>query len=246
MRVSTLSVPSPEGVIEARFFLPDGAGPHPLVVFLMDAFGLRPALTSMAERLVGAGYAVLQPNLYWRTGAFAPFDPRTTFSEPGERARVMGLMNSFTPAQVAADVDALLEALNGDPAVREGPVGVLGYCMGGRQGLFLVAHLGERAAALASIHGGGLVRPDPSSPHRGAARVRARCYFAAADHDGSCTPADRVALGEALQAAGVRHTIELYEGHLHGFAVPDMAVYDAGAAERHWERVLALFAAELG
>ena len=242
----SVRVPGPDGVIEAELFWSGAAGPRPLVVYFMDAFGLRPATTAMAAELVEAGYAVLQPNLYWRAGAFAPFDPRTTFGDPPERARVMALMNGFTPAQVAADLDALLAALDGDPAVRPGPVGLVGYCMGGRQAFIMAAHLGPRAAAMASIHGGGLVRPDASSPHRGAPRVQARCYFGVADHDGSCTPADQQALGEALTAAGVAHEIELYTGKLHGFAVPDMGVYDAEAARQHHERVLALFAATLG
>ena len=53
-------------------------------------------------------------------------------------------------------------------------------------------------------------------------------------------------ISEALTAAGVAHEIELYTGKLHGFAVPDMGVYDAEAARQHHERVLALFAATLG
>lgn len=237
---------TPDGQGDARLFLPDGEGPWPLVVFCMDAFGLRPALTTMAERLVAAGYAVIQPNLYWRSGPFAPFDARTTFLDAPERGRIMGLMNALQPGQVWVDVEALLATLAADPRVSPGPVGLLGYCMGGRQALFLAARLGDRAAALACVHGGGLVRPDPTSPHLGAPEIRARCYFAVADRDNACTPADCDILGEALTAAGVSHTIELYPGALHGFAAPDMTVYDPVASERHWERVLALFGETIG
>jgi carboxymethylenebutenolidase len=240
-----LTWPTPDGTANGRLFLPDGEGPFPLVVFCMDAFGLRPALTTMAERLVAAGYAVAQPNLYWRSGPFAPFDARTTFSDPNERPRLMALMNAFTPAMVGSDTDALLAALASDPRIRRGPVGLLGYCMGGRQAFYLAAHLGDRAAAMASIHGGGLVRPDPGSPHLGAPRIRARCYFAVADRDNGCTPEDCRVLDEALTAAGVRHEIELYPGALHGFAAPDMSVFDAKAAEHHWDKVLALLSATL-
>lgn len=246
MRTETLHTPTPDGVAEARLFLPEPHVPTPLVVFLMDAFGLRPALTDMAARLVSAGYALLQPNLYWRSGPFAPFDARTTFNDPLERTRIFSLMNGFTAAQVGADLDAHLAALADHPALRPGPVGLLGYCMGGRQAFYLAAHLGARAAAMASIHGGGLVKSDPSSPHRGASRIRARCYFAVADRDNSCTEADCETLGESLCAAGVAHTIELYPDALHGFATPDMGVFDEAAAERHWTRVLALFAETLG
>ena len=232
---------TPDGEGDARLFLPEGAGPFPLVYFCMDAFGLRPALTGMAGRLVAAGYAVVQPNLYWRSGPFAPFDARTTFTDPPERARIFTLMNALQPAQVCRDADVLIDALAADPRVATERVFLLGYCMGGRQAFYLAAHLGERAAAMASIHGGGLVRPDPTSPHHGAAKIRARCYFAVADKDNSCTAADCEVLEAALTAAGVEHRIELYAGALHGFAAPDMSVFDPVAAERHWERVLEWF-----
>ena len=241
----TLRFDTADGTGEARLFLPEGAVGRPLVLFLMDAFGLRPALTEMATRLVDAGFAVAQPNLYWRSGPFAPFDAHTAFSDPAERPRIYGLMNALQPAHVFADADAILAALAGDSRVRRGPVGILGYCMGGRQALFLAAHLGDRAAAMASIHGGGLVRADPGSPHLGAPRIRARCYFGVADEDASCTPADCDVLDKSLSDAGVRHEIELYPGARHGFAAPDMRVFDAAANERHWGKVLGLFRDEL-
>ena len=55
-----------------------------------------------------------------------------------------------------------------------------------------------------------------------------------------------VVLDQSLSAAGVDHLIELYPGAQHGFAVPDFSIYDHAAAERHWERVLALCVDTLG
>jgi carboxymethylenebutenolidase len=246
MPTDTLRVPTPDGEAHANLFTPDGAGPWPLVVFYMDAMGLRPAMSEMAGRLVAAGYAVLQPELYWRSGPYAPFHAATTFSDPPERDRVRALMNAVQPQQVIDDTNAFLAALGGDPRWDGGRIGLLGYCMGGRMALFVAAALGARVAASASVHGGGLVRPGPDSPHRGGPHIKGRLYFGVADNDNSCTAADCAVLGEALQAAGARHDIELFAGALHGFAVPDFSVYDAAAAERHWERVLSLFGDELG
>jgi carboxymethylenebutenolidase len=239
--MQTFHYPTPDGPADARLFLPVGEGPWPLVVFCMDAFGLRPAMTTMAERLTAAGFAVVQPNLFWRSGPFAPFDTRTAFSDPTERPRIMGLMNAVHPPSVGSDTEALLAFLSADPRLKTDAVGLLGYCMGGRQAFFLSARLGAKAKALASIHGGGLVRPDPSSPHLGGPQIRATCYFAVADNDSRCTPADCETLSVALTAAQVSHTIEVYPGALHGFSVPDSPVFQAEAAERHWNRVLDLF-----
>lgn len=259
----TVRVPTDEGVIKGRSFLPEEGGPHPLVVFYMDAFGLRPALTEMAGRLVEEGYAVLQPDLYWRVEPYEPFDPGSTFSDPDERERIMALIHSVRIDEVARDTLLLVEALGktveaetrgegregrnveGErPTLETDRWGCVGYCMGGRVALRIAEELPSRVAAAASIHGGGLVSDDPDSPHRRVSDIEGALYIGVADEDRSCTPEDQQMLREALEDVGVDHEMELYEGARHGFAVPDLPVYDPDAAERHWSRVLALFDAE--
>jgi carboxymethylenebutenolidase len=229
------------GGADAELFVPDGDGPFPLVVFYMDAGGLRPAMTAMAGRLVAEGYAVLQPNLYWRSGPFAPFDAGTVFSDPPERQRLMKLLHAVRPDEVVADTSAFLEALTADGRVRTERIGLVGYCMGGRMAFVVASALEDRVAAAACIHAGGLVSDAADSPHRSADRIRAELYLGVADQDGSCTPEHQRVLRESLDAARVRYEMELYEGARHGFAVPDFPVYSEEAAERHWEKVLALF-----
>lgn len=230
------------GVADGVLSVPDGAGPHPLVVQYMDAGGLRPAMSGMAERLVGAGYAVVQPNLYWRAGAYAPFDLRTVWTDPAERARLRTLMDGFTPAQAMADTRAFVARAARDPRVRAERIGALGWCMGGRMAFYAASELADLVVAAASIHGGGLVTTAPNSPHLGASRIRARLYFAVADEDPSCTAEHCEVLAAALTAAGVAHELERFRGVRHGFAVPDFPVYDRDAAERQWAKVLALLA----
>jgi len=40
---------------------------------------------------------------------------------------------------------------------------------------------------------------------------------------------------------GTRNEVEIYPGTHHGFAFPKRPVYDRDAAERHWERLNALY-----
>lgn len=249
MSESPLEARVADGVVQARLVLPDApSGPLPLAVFYMDAGGMRPAMSAMAQRLADAGYAVLLPDLYWRNGPYAPFDARTLFTDPDQRVRVRAMMDALTKDQVVGDTRALLDALAADPRLRPGAtdrVGVVGYCMGGRMAFVAASRLADRVAAAASIHGGGLVTAEPDSPHLGAPRIRGRLYFGVADEDASCSPEHQAGLRAALDAAGVRYQLELNPGARHGYAVPDFPVYDAAAAERHWERVLALFGAEV-
>ncbi len=242
MNESRVEVESVDGVADGRMFLPDGAGPFPLVVQYMDAGGLRSALTQLAAPLVAAGYAVLQPNLYWRAGPYAPFDARTVFGDAPERDRLMALMRTVKPADVMDDTRRFVERLAEDPRVATERLRFVGYCLGGRAAFVAAITFAERVAAAAAIHAGGLVTDAPDSPHRGVGAIRARVYVGVADADASCTPAQQHALRDALELAGVDATVELYPGARHGFAMPDFAVYDAAAAARQGAAVLELFA----
>ena len=65
---SIVDVPTDDGVADAYLAQPDGDGPHPGVLFIMDAYGLRPQIEAMAERIASRGYVVLAPNFFYRSG----------------------------------------------------------------------------------------------------------------------------------------------------------------------------------
>jgi carboxymethylenebutenolidase len=234
-----------KGKADAKLFVPEGAGPWPLVVFYTDAGGLRPSMSLMASHLLGQGFAVLQPNLYWRSGPQEPFDAATVFSNPTERQRLMDLMATISHHDVMSDTMLFVEHLATYDHIRSDVFGVLGYCMGGRLAFVAASALASMVVAAASIHGGGLVAASDESPHRDAHRIRGRLYLGVADHDGSCTPEHQSTLHQVLGEAAVRYELELYPGARHGFAVPDTPAFDPLAAARHWEKVLALFGSEL-
>ena len=245
MKPAIVEVEVPDGTAFAHLYVPEHPGPHPLVVSFMDAAGLRPAMAELAVPLIESGYAVLQPELYWRSGPYAPFDYGSMFSDPAERARVFGLMGAVHHTQVTSDLGAFLEHLGGDSRLRTDRIGLIGYCMGGRQAFFVAAALGDRVAAMASIHGGGLVTAGDDSPHLAGARIRARLYFAVAGDDNSCSPAHLASLTQALATEGVGHQIELFPTARHGFAASDCPVHHPDATDRQWRRVLGLFAETL-
>jgi carboxymethylenebutenolidase len=240
-----LEIRTADGVADAWIHKPEGAGSLPGIVYYVDAGGLRPSVHQMADRLAALGYAVLVPNVFYRSGEFPPVDMKTIFSMPEERARLMARMQSLDVDSAMRDANAYMDAVLSQPGVHGGRVGSVGYCMGGRLAFTAAGTHPERVAAVASIHGGHLVTDKPDSPHANASKIRARVYLGVADNDGSCTPENQGTLAASLGAAHVAYQIELYQGKGHGFAVPDMPVYDQEAAERHWERIANLFAASL-
>jgi carboxymethylenebutenolidase len=72
-------------------------------------------------------------------------------------------------------------------------------------------------------------------------QVKGELYMACAEHDALAPPPMVEALQGFFTQAGVAGEIELYPGVHHGFAFPQRWCYDKLAAERHWERLLALY-----
>lgn len=209
-----------------------------------DAGGVRDTFYEMAAKLAGFGYAVLLPDVYYRSGDWAPFDMSTAFSDPQERQRLFSMIGTVTPMKMAIDAGAFFDYLAGRPEVSGDRFGTTGYCMGGRTSVVVAGRQPDRVAAAASFHGGGLVTDSPDSPHLQADQIQAAIYVAGAQNDGSFTAEHAEQLDKALTAAGVEHTIETYPAE-HGFAVPDNPPYDADAAERHWTAMRDFFGAKL-
>lgn len=238
------AVTTPDGSCPVTLAIPDGDGPWPGVILYPDAGGARAALRDMAERLAGLGYVVLVPDVYYRSGDWAPFSMKDVFNDKAERQRLFAMIGSVTPDAMESDARAFFDYLAARPEVRGETFGTTGYCMGGRTSLTVAGRVPERVAAAMSFHGGGLAADDPGSPHLLADKIRAAVYVGGAADDASFTEAQAETLDQALTAAGVEHTIEWYPA-LHGFAVPDNAPYDEAAAEKHWDAMKDFFGAHL-
>ncbi|MEZ2333600.1 dienelactone hydrolase family protein [Mesorhizobium sp. RCC_202] len=243
MAKQQIEIETRDGKAKAGLFRPSGAAKAGVIVY-MDAFGPRPVLDQMAGRLAGHGYAVLVPDLFHRNAPYGPFDAKTAFTVEETKTRLMALVSGTTQEMTIRDSEAFLDALKAEGI--DGPVGVVGYCMGGARALNAAATYPDRIAAAASFHGGNLASEAPDSPHRKAASIEARVYVGTAGVDRSFPPEQSARLAEALRVAEVDHVIENYVGVGHGWCVPDHSVYDEVGAERHWKRLTAFFGETLG
>ncbi|HWS36688.1 MAG TPA: dienelactone hydrolase family protein [Actinoplanes sp.] len=243
-----VEVPAADGVAEAFLVTPEGPGPFPPVLIFMDAFGLRPRLREMAERIAGHGFAVLVPNLFYRSASGRIVAPEELADEEKRGAafgRIMPMIQQLTADRIGADATAYLDFLTGRAEVADVPAGIVGYCMGGRNALVAASVLPNRFAAVASFHAGGVVTDAPDSPHLGVPAITAEVYLGHADNDGSMTAENIAALEVTLAEAGVEYTSELYEGAPHGFTMTDTSMYHEASEKRHWEVLIPLLERKL-
>lgn len=240
-----ITIETRDGRCPSYVFRPSGSGPFPAVLVFMDGVGIRPAMLEVGERLATYGYFVLLPDLFYRSGKYAPMNPHTVFSDPEQRKVLMEkFFARATPANVMSDTGAFLDFLAAQPDVRPGGIGTTGYCMGGAMSLRAAGTYPDRIVAAASYHGGRLATDAPDSPHLLAPKIHARVYVAGAIEDPSFPDDMKARLEQALTDAGVDHVVETYPAK-HGWVLRDTPTYDAAAAERHWTTLTELFAKTL-
>ena len=245
MRSQTIDLQTPDGRMETFICHPERGTSHPTVFFLMDAPGIREELRDMARRLATAGYYVLLPNLYYRAGRDTIFGADVLKEGSVEREGMRAVRTKMTIPPVMSDIAAMLAYVDRQAVTAKSAVGCHGYCMSGPYALAAAARFPDRIAAAASFYGTWLVSDAEESPHRSLDKVKGEMYIACAEHD-DLAPLPMVEeLRGLFNKAGTAGELEIYPGVHHGFAFPERWCYDKPAAERHWERLLALYARRL-
>jgi carboxymethylenebutenolidase len=233
---SDVTIRTPDGSADC-FFVHPASGTAPGVLVWPDIFGLRPAFRQMGRRLAESGYAVLVVNPFYRT-------KKAPTAEAGSATpiqQVMPLAQSLNEGTHMTDANAFIGWLDKQASVAKNrKVGTQGYCMGGPMAFRTSAAVPERVGAVASFHGGGLVRDTPSSPHLQAAKTKAQFLVAVAENDDKRAPNDKDVLKETFAKAGISAEIEVYAA-AHGWCPPDSKVYNEQLAEKAWGRLLAMY-----
>jgi len=246
MREEILDIETRGGAMETFICRPERGGPYPPVLFLMDAPGIREELYDMARRLATVGYYVMLPNLYYRAGRDTKYGPDVLEHGSAEHTRMRAVRTRMTIPPVMEDVADMIAYADRQQEAKRGPVGVHGYCMSGPYALAAAARYPDRVAAAASFYGTWLVSDAAESPHLTLGKGKAELYIACAEHD-DLAPLPMVAeLKSLFEKSGAAGELEIHPGVHHGFAFPGRWCYDKPAAERHWERLIALYRRRLG
>jgi carboxymethylenebutenolidase len=237
-----VKIQTADGTMDMFVCHPEEGGPFPAVVMYMDAPGIREELRDMARRIGTAGYVAVLPNLYYRTGTEGNYGyDLEKIREGGKDLETMfDVMNSLSNGGVVSDTGPILDYLKAHDQVTDGPVGCVGYCMSG-QFVVAVGAAHPEFAAIASFYGVGIITDKEDSPHLKAADIKGELYMAFASQDVWVPDEVLEALPGIMTDANVNHRIETYPNTDHGFAFPQRDAYSKPAAERHWERLFALY-----
>ena len=241
-----LDIKMTDGEMETFVCRPDRGGPFPAIFMLMDAPGIREELYQMTRRLASVGYYVMLPNLYYRAGKDTKYGPDVLEKDSAENTRMRAVRTKMTIPPVMQDFADMLAYVDTQDEAKPGPVGTHGYCLSGPFSLAAAARFPDRVAAAASFYGTWLVSDAEESPHLNLSKAKGELYISCAEHDELAPPEMVTEMKSLFDASGAKGELEIHPGVHHGFAFPERWCYDLPAAERHWERLIALYRRNLG
>lgn len=224
---------------------PDGPQERrPGLLLIQEIFGVNEHIQDVANRLAAAGYVVVAPDIFHRSGhwqmyGYDQFDV------------VRPIVSTLTEELVMSDLEAALDFLAAQSDVDPSRLGVTGYCFGGRMSFLTAARLAGRVKASAIYYGGGIGGGQtsegwPVSPLDRAGQIKSPviAFFGALDKHIPREHVERI--DAALEAAGVDHQIFYYPYADHGFFCDARPSYNPRAAQDAWHRTLEFFEAHLG
>ena len=254
MKEQTIEIPTQDGTMKTFVTYPEEGGPFAPVILYMDIWGIREELREIARRIATVGYAAILPDFYYRQGddvhteIYADNGRMVSLhrmDEEGER-RVHEPRTKLTGQMVMEDTAALLTFIDGEAAIKPGPVGSIGWCMGGWMVLSAAGNFPDRLQAGASLHGTMLVSDKPDSPHLMVDKFHGELYGGFGELDPLAPPAMAEELGRLLNGCDVDYRGIIHKGAEHGYALPDRDIFDAPAAARDWEHIFAMWRRVLG
>jgi carboxymethylenebutenolidase len=200
----------------------NATGALPAVMVIHENRGLVPHIQDVTRRMALEGFLALGPDFLHQSGG-----------TPADEDRGRELIGKLDQARTTANAVASLRFLKAH-AASSGKAGATGFCWGGRQTNALAVAAGPDLLAAAPYYGA-------QPPAADVPRIKARLVLHYAQNDDNISkgiPAYR----EALDKAGVRYELYVYEGTQHAFNNDTSAArYNKAAADLAWSRTVALF-----
>jgi len=201
---------------------PSGA-PRGAVVVIQEIFGVNHHIRSVCDRLADEGYVAIAPAIFDR------IEPDFTSGySPDEIAVARKFVASPDWPAMLRDTQAAIDAVG---AI--GPVGIIGFCLGGSIAYAAATKLSGLSAAI-GYYGGAIARFADDRPN-----VPTQLHFGEKD---AGIPLSDV---ETIKAKRPDVEVFIYPGAQHGFHCDERASYDKTSADIAWPRSMAFLAAHL-
>ena len=194
------------------------------IVVIQEIFGVNHHIRAVCDRLAGEGYAAVAPALFDRQQP----NFESGYS-PDEIANARKFVANPDWGAMMRDTQAAIEE-----AKRSGPVGIIGFCMGGTIAFLSAARLGGLAAAIA-YYGGQIAKNVDAKP-----KVPTLLHFG--EKDASIPMSD---VETIKQKRGGDCEIYVYPDAGHGFNCDERGSYNEAAAKVAWRRSIAFLQANL-
>ena len=227
-------IPTSDGKLPAYFAKPARKGTFPVVLVNEEIFGVHEYIKDVCRRLAKVGYLAIATEYYARIGDLSKMtDARQIFND---------VILKAPDGQYMSDLDSTAAwALdNSGSATR---VGVMGFCIGGRQTWLYAAHSPHLKAAVAfyGLLGGAPSSIQPLTALDVAGKIKCPLLGLYGGQDASI-PVEAVREAEAkAKAAHEIVEIVIYPDAPHGFHADYRPSYRQADAEDAWNRTLAWF-----
>ncbi len=207
--------------------VPDRTGPLPVIVIAQHAGGVDAQIQDAVHRLFRAGYIVAAPELFHRQ----PVD-----MDPTKRT------GALLDKEIIADLNATIAHIKALPE-KTGPMGIIGFCMGGRVTYFAAGAIKEFKAA-AMFYGGNTMKAlgDGPSPFERSADIHCPLIAFHGAEDTNPSPEDMAKIGAELTRLKKPHEIHMYQNAGHAFQDFTRGdKYRERTARASWAEALAFF-----
>ena len=199
------------------------SAPKGAVVVIQEIFGVNHHIRSVCDRLARDGYTAVAPAIFDR------IEPNFQSGySPDEIANARTFVANPDWAAMLRDTQAAIDAVK--PV---GPVGIIGFCLGGSIAYAAATKLKGLSAAV-GYYGGAVVRFADDKP-----KVPTQLHFGEKDAGIPLTDV------ETIKAKQPGVEVYVYPGAQHGFHCDERASYDKASANIAWPRSLGFFAKHL-
>jgi carboxymethylenebutenolidase len=199
------------------------SGPKGAIVVIQEIFGVNHHIRNVCDRVAAEGYVAIAPSIFDRIER----NFQSGYSPDEIAVARKFVANPDWPAFMR-DTQAAIGAAEGS-----GPIGIIGFCLGGSVAFVAATELSGLKAAV-GYYGGAVVRYADKAP-----QVPTMLHFGEKDTGIPLSDVD------TIRAKRADVDIHVYPGAQHGFSCDERGSYDKPSADLAWQRTFAFFAKHL-